>query len=747
MRGSGCAIASSASVIGRSDSYRTSMRSSAAVAISSLAAATPATGSPTNRTLSSAKACSSWLTGRMPNGNGRTLPVSPAFQHGSARVCDMSMPVMRAWGCGLRSSLAYNMRGRNRSSANLVTPVTLAVASTLRIAFPTTRRAAGCFLRVPIQRLPRRLGLLPPQAGRRQLHRLVDLQVARAAAQVARQRLLDLVTRGSRVLVEQRFGGEQEGGRTVPALRRAELGERVLERMQRPTLCHPLDRLHAMPRAREAEHQAGEHGLPVHEHGARAALAQLAAMLRAGETHVFTQHFEQGLVRREGHFDRLAIQLEGDLRLGIGHVDVILINGKSNASFPPPSPRGRPMFRRLLLALILLAVYPSTRLPAQDFRAQALRILKTVPLIDGHNDIPDAIRQRGGLDSVDFASPQPKLMTDIPKLRAGAVGGQFWAAYVPVTTMDSGPHPAVYALEQIDLIKRLCARYPVDLAMAYSAADVERHFKAGKISCLIGIEGGHAIENSLGTLRMFAALGVRYITLTHWRSLSWATASTDTARRGLSAFGREVVHEMNRLGILVDLSHVNDGTMSDALHTTRAPIMFSHSSARALTGHARDVPDSILRLVPRNGGIVMVNFNPGFVSEAVRLYDDSMEARIRSLRATGADPTTVADSTQAWAARAPKATLAQVADHIEHIRAVAGVDAVGLGSDFDGITEVPVGLEDVSKFPDLLAELLKRGWSEQDVRKVAGLNALRVLRGAERVAAELRAVRDSDVRR
>src|SRR5438309_1204293 len=389
-----------------------------------------------------------------------------------------------------------------------------------------------------------------------------------------------------------------------------------------------------------------------------------------------------------------------------------------------------------LLLLAFLSASPPVRLTAQDYRAQALRILKTVPLIDGHNDIPDAIRERGGLDSVDFAVLQPKLMTDIPKLRAGGVGGQFWAAYVPVTTMDSGPNPAVSALEQIDLIKRLCAKYPRDLAMAYRAADVERDFTAGKISCLIGIEGGHAIENSLGALRMFAALGVRYITLTHWRSLSWATASTDTARRGLSPFGRDVVHEMNRLGIVVDLSHVNDATMSDALHTTRAPLMFSHSSARALTGHARDVPDSILKLVPGNGGIVMVNFNPGFVSEAVRVYEDSMEARARALRAAGRDAAVVADSLRVWAARAPKATLAQVADHIDHIRAVAGVDHVGLGSDFDGITEVPVGLEDVSKFPDLIAELLRRGWSEQDVRKVAGLNVLRVLRATEQVAAK-----------
>ena len=393
-----------------------------------------------------------------------------------------------------------------------------------------------------------------------------------------------------------------------------------------------------------------------------------------------------------------------------------------------------PAVCKLLGLALLVSTNSPMRLCAQDYRAQALRILKTVPLIDGHNDIPDAIRARGGLDSVDFAVLQPKLMSDIPKLRAGGVGAQFWAAYVPVTTMDSGPHPAVYALEQIDLIKRLCAKYPRDLAMAYRAADVERNFTAGKISCLIGIEGGHAIENSLGALRMFAALGVRYITLTHWRSLSWATASTDTARRGLSPFGRDVVHEMNRLGIIVDLSHVNDATMSDALHTARAPLMFSHSSARALTGHARDVPDSILKLVPGNGGIVMVNFNPGFVSEAVRVYEDSMEAHARALRAAGRDAAVVADSLRVWAARAPKATLAQVADHIEHIRAVAGVDHVGIGSDFDGITEVPVGLEDVSKFPDLIAELLRRGWSEQDVRRVAGLNVLRVLRATEQVA-------------
>src|SRR2546429_8550038 len=380
--------------------------------------------------------------------------------------------------------------------------------------------------------------------------------------------------------------------------------------------------------------------------------------------------------------------------------------------------------------MVFLAVQPSNRLTAQDFRAEALRILRTVPLIDGHNDLADAIRERGGVDSVNLAVSQPKLMTDIARLRAGRVGGQFWAAYVPVTTMDSGPHRAVYALEQIDLIRRLCSRYGNALAMATTAAEVERNFAAGKVSCLIGIEGGHAIENSLGALRMFYKLGTRYMTLTHWRSIDWATASTDTARRGLSPFGKQVVLEMNRLGMLVDLSHVNDQTMSDALHTSRAPVIFSHSSARALANHARNVPDSILKLVAVNRGVVMVNVNPGFVSEAVRIWGDSVSARLDALRATGVDSATRADSLKAWNARAPHATLQQVADHIEHIRQVAGVDCVGLGSDFDGIDEVPVGLEDVSKFPDLVAELLRRGWSELGVKKVAGLKTLRVLPAA-----------------
>jgi len=397
------------------------------------------------------------------------------------------------------------------------------------------------------------------------------------------------------------------------------------------------------------------------------------------------------------------------------------------------------LLRGTALVLIALSAHPPIRLSAQTdpHRERALRILRSTPLIDGHNDLPDAMRERGGLDAVDIGVSQPRLHTDIARLRAGGVGAQFWAAYVPVSTMDSGSatHPAVYALEQVDLTHRLCRRYPQTFAPARTAAEVERNFKAGRISCLIGIEGGHAIENSLGALRGFAALGVRYMTLTHWRTIDWADAATDSARHGgLSAFGEEVVREMNRLGMLVDLSHVSDATMLDALRVSRAPVIFSHSSARVLSGHVRNVPDSILRLVPANGGIVMVNFAPFFVSEADRVYGNGSRARLDSLRAAGADSVALADSARAWAGRAPGATLEQVADHIEHIRDVAGVSHVGLGSDFDGISTVPRGLEDVSKFPDLVAELLRRGWTESDVKQVAGLNVLRVMRAAERVA-------------
>lgn len=392
--------------------------------------------------------------------------------------------------------------------------------------------------------------------------------------------------------------------------------------------------------------------------------------------------------------------------------------------------------RIALLGVLLAAALPG-RVPAQApaYRDSALRILRSAPLIDGHNDIPDAVREHGGLDSFDFAVAQPKFMTDIPRLRAGGVGAQFWVAYVPSTTIHGGEHPAVYALEQIDMVRRLCRRYPGTFAQALTADDVERAFRRGRISCLIGLEGGHAIENSLGTLRMFYALGVRYMTLTHWETIDWADAATDSAKHGgLTPFGETVVREMNRLGMLIDLSHVSDGTMSDALRVSRAPIIFSHSSARALCNHPRNVPDSLLQRVKANGGIVMVNFYPPFVSEAVRQFGESTDARARALRAAGVDSVAVADSTRRWSAGGPHATLSQVADHIDYLRKAIGVDHVGIGSDFDGIPSTPEGLGDVSKFPDLLAELLRRGWSADDVRKVAGLNLLRVLREAERVA-------------
>lgn len=394
----------------------------------------------------------------------------------------------------------------------------------------------------------------------------------------------------------------------------------------------------------------------------------------------------------------------------------------------------------MVVCLSIIPSFPLTafHLSAQDYRAQAVRILRTVPLIDGHNDIPDAIRERGGLDSVDIAVDQPRLHTDIRRLRAGGVGAQFWAAYVPVSTIREGTHPAVYALEQIDLVHRLCAKTPAAFAMATTAADIDRNFQAGKISCLIGIEGGHAIENSLGALRAFASLGVRYMTLTHWETLDWADAATDTAKHGgLTTFGEAVVREMNRVGMLVDLSHVSDATMIDALRVTRAPVIYSHSSARAIANHVRNVPDSILRRIPANGGVVMVNFNPPFVSEARRLHDVRRDSAVAAMRVAGADSAARQDSLRAWNGRAPAVTMQQTADHIDRIRRIAGVDHVGLGSDFDGISSVPVGLEDVSKFPDLIAELLRRGWTETDVRKLAGLNVLRVLREADRVAREM----------
>ncbi|HEY3786905.1 MAG TPA: dipeptidase [Steroidobacteraceae bacterium] len=409
---------------------------------------------------------------------------------------------------------------------------------------------------------------------------------------------------------------------------------------------------------------------------------------------------------------------------------------------------------------LLLGFAPRAGLAADtDYHARVVRILQRTPLIDGHNDLPWEIRTRmhGKLAEIDLKSDTSKLpappdgaplMTDIPRLRAGMVGGQFWSVWVPT---DYQGFEAVQAtFEQIDLVKRMAARYPADLQMAYSAADVRRIHKAGKVASLIGIEGGNQINNSLAVLRQMYDDGARYMTLTHAVTIAWADSATDAPQHhGLTSFGQEVVREMNRLGMLVDLSHVSPETMRAALTVTQAPVIFSHSSARALVDHPRDVPDDILQLVAANGGVVMVNFACGYVSEARNRWDADRaaeQARYNTPPFGGlyiGQPERAKAALEKWESDHPRpvTTLAQVADHIDHIRQVAGVDHVGIGSDFDGIPDTPQGLEGVDHFPALLEELLRRGWSDADVAKVAGENVLRVMAGAEQVAAKLQTER------
>ena len=373
--------------------------------------------------------------------------------------------------------------------------------------------------------------------------------------------------------------------------------------------------------------------------------------------------------------------------------------------------------------------------------ARVRKVLRSVPLIDGHNDLPWRIRAEvtpprdvAAYDLRQHTSGH----TDLARLAAGQVGAQFWSVYVPGEVKDSGY--ARIQLEQIDIARRIISQYPDRLALALTAADIEREFRQHRIASLIGMEGGHAIENSLGALRVYYGLGARYMTLTHNVTTDWADAALDSARHGgVTPFGREVVREMNRLGMLVDLSHVSPGTMSAALDVTEAPVIFSHSAARALVDHPRNVPDSILRRLPANGGIVMVTFVPAFVSAEAAVVDLRHMAREKELKQTVSDTAERRRALEAWDRDnpQPRATLAQVADHIDHIRQVAGTDHVGIGSDFDGIDHVPIGLEDVSHFPDLFAELARRGWSDADLGKLAGRNLLRVLHQAEAVAQRL----------
>jgi membrane dipeptidase len=373
---------------------------------------------------------------------------------------------------------------------------------------------------------------------------------------------------------------------------------------------------------------------------------------------------------------------------------------------------------------------------------KARRILRDAPLVDGHNDLPWAIREDSvaprNVEAYDLRQ-RTRGHTDLDRLARGQVGAQFWSVYVPGEYHDSGY--ARTQLEQIDIARRVIARYPERLALALTAADIERHFKRGRIASLLGAEGGHVLENSLGALRSYYGLGVRYLTLTHNVTLDWADAALDSARHnGLSPFGRDVVREMNRLGMLVDLSHVSPAVMSQALDVSEAPVIFSHSAARALVDHPRNVPDSILARLASNGGVVMVTFVPPFVSADAAAWDARKHKREAQIALEVSDPPTRARRLAEWERQnpPPEATLAQVADHIEHVRRVAGADHVGIGSDFDGINYVPCGLEDVSTFPDLFAELIRRGWSDTDLRKLAGGNAIRAIRRAEQVAARLR---------
>jgi len=396
---------------------------------------------------------------------------------------------------------------------------------------------------------------------------------------------------------------------------------------------------------------------------------------------------------------------------------------------------------RFVVALVFLIValaagdLTATAEDLPPVSAEARRVHDAGMLFDGHNDLPWRLRKDGdvGFTTLDIGKRLTTGQTDIPRMRAGGLKAQFWSVYIP----SDHPNPARTVTEQIDLVHRMIERYPDDLTLALTADDVERAVKAGKVACLIGIEGGVAIENDLAQLRAFARLGARYMTLTHNTSLDWADSARDAPRcHGLSPFGERVVREMNRLGMLVDISHVSAETMRAAIKVSKAPVIASHSSAYAVAAHPRNVPDDVLGLLPANGGVVMVNFYSGFI------VPEYAATAIKVRKAMHAQHPDEAEFAKAFAEfergdKLPRGTVGTVADHIDHIRKVAGIDHVGIGSDFDGITAWPVGLEDVADFPRLTEELLRRGYSEADVHKVLGGNVLRALRKSGEVAAEL----------
>ncbi|MFF5428290.1 MULTISPECIES: dipeptidase [unclassified Streptomyces] len=379
---------------------------------------------------------------------------------------------------------------------------------------------------------------------------------------------------------------------------------------------------------------------------------------------------------------------------------------------------------------------------AADRLAEARELLASAPVVDGHNDLPWALREhvRYDLDKLDIGADQTgTLHTDLARLRAGCVGAQFWSVYVP--SRLTGDHAVSATLEQIDIVDQLLARYGTELAPALTADDMEAARKQGRIASLKGAEGGHSINNSLATLRALHALGVRYMTLTHNDNNDWADSATDEPRvGGLSAFGREVVREMNRTGVLVDLSHVAATTMRDALDTTAAPVIFSHSSARTVCDHPRNIPDDVLERLPANGGVAMATFVPKFILPAAVAWTERADANLRAHGLHHLDTTPRAmEIHRAFEAVDPRpvATVATVADHLDHMREAAGIDHIGIGGDYDGTAFTPAGLDDVAGYPHLIAELLHRGWSRADLTKLTWSNAVRVLRDAEDVARDL----------
>jgi membrane dipeptidase len=407
----------------------------------------------------------------------------------------------------------------------------------------------------------------------------------------------------------------------------------------------------------------------------------------------------------------------------------------------------------LALALLLSAGLAHAAAPEQTARAA----LKNSPVVDGHNDVPEQIRARfdNNLSRFDFRDTSKTgdadhmvMHTDLTRLKKGMVGGQFWSVWVPASLPEAEAVREV--TEQIDTVHRLVAAYPNDLRLALTAADIETAFKEKKIASLIGMEGGHSIGSSVAVLRQMYRAGARYMTLTHSKTMAWADSGTDAPKfDGLSPFGVEVVKEMNRIGMLVDLSHVSESTMQDTLDIAKAPVIFSHSGARAIDGHGRNVPDSVLKRLPQNGGVVMVVLLPDYVSEKVRQWSASRageEARL--LKLYPYDKALVSTGLEAWdkANAKPFATIQEVADHIDHIRAVAGIDQIGLGGDYDGMDSAPVGMEDVSGYPALFIELAKRGYSQSDLEKIASRNIIRALKGAEATAALMVKIPPSEAR-